>query len=65
MSKTPEPNIAEQMLQVMEGMQHLLELAAGYKTSAMEAGFSEADAAEMAVCVHNELIRKSFRMTNS
>jgi len=45
----------EDMAKAMDSMVQLIELAAGYKARAMDAGFDEATASEMAADIHAAL----------
>ena len=47
---------------VLDQMTQMLEIAAGYRTRAVDMGFSEAAADELAVVFHEVLMRKAVEL---
>ena len=56
-----EPDPIEALAQAADALRKMIELAAGHKVSAMEAGFSEEHAEQMAVHFHAELVSLAMR----
>lgn len=52
----PEETATDSMAEVADRLEALLALVAGYRTKAMDQGFSEFSAEEMAVQVHAKLL---------
>ncbi len=54
----PVPNPAEAFLALFDTFKQVIEFAAGYKAQAIEAGFDEDAATEMAVDAHRTVLSK-------
>ena len=52
----PELNVTDQLAVTADNLDALLALVCGYRAKAVEAGFSEFSAEEMAVQVHAKLL---------
>lgn len=52
----PEPTLTDQLAAAADHLDALLSMVAGYRAKAVEAGFSEFSAEEMAVQVHAKLL---------
>ena len=51
-----EPNLTDQLAAAADHLDALLAMVVGYRTKAVEAGFSEFSAEEMAVQIHAKLL---------
>lgn len=57
---TAQPSPAEQLIEMVNNLSHLIEAAAGYRQRCEAAGFSHDAAEEMATELHSAMLRNVF-----